>query len=282
MTRDDAKLYLPVIQAFAEGEVIQICSNGIWQDRPFSSSIEFTLRPVRYRIKPVEEQAPAGLSLCSECETLRGDKIDLVVQVAELTGEVSRLKGLLDIRDDEIVLLKAQVAEARAGHDEALEMREQAFTEREAACDDASFVRSVNTKLLTENSALKASGWRQFKDQRPTMDDADADGDVNILGADGVLANVHVFHAGGLDTAWWRPTASPITLSPFGRWMQALTPSERDRFDSNGSLTAIWNSIEKFNQKQNPGDPAKPPTRPAGEGVIIHQLPSQGGSPRHS
>jgi hypothetical protein len=168
-------------------------------------------------------------SLCSECETLRGDKIDLVVQVAELTGEVSKLKGLLDIRDDEIVLLKSHLAKAVEEIDQLREdIGAQSMHIREAdrrrgeAEVDAAFVRSVNTKLLTENSALKASGWRQFKDQKPTMDDAD-------------------------------PTASPAPLSQFSQWVRSLTYTQREVFSSNGNLRPVWDSIEKFNQNPEPG-----------------------------
>jgi len=110
------------------------------------------------------------------------------------------------------------------------------------------------------------TGWRQFKDQKPTMDDSDARGCIMMCGADGRLGIIRVRDADQFDTAWWRPTMSPITLTPLGQWMQGLTPSELGRFNVNGNLSAIWESIEKFNQKQNPGDPAKPPTRPAGEG----------------
>lgn len=50
MTRDEAKQFLPIIQAYADGETIQVKGHdGKWFD---NDQINFTSKPNTYRIKP--------------------------------------------------------------------------------------------------------------------------------------------------------------------------------------------------------------------------------------
>ena len=58
MTREDAKELLPIIQAFAEGEDIQIATAGEWKDVDESWAILFTEPPHCYRIKPKQKYRP--------------------------------------------------------------------------------------------------------------------------------------------------------------------------------------------------------------------------------
>ena len=58
MTREEAKNLLPIIQAFAEGEDIQIATAGEWKDVDESWAILFTEPPHCYRIKPKQKYRP--------------------------------------------------------------------------------------------------------------------------------------------------------------------------------------------------------------------------------
>lgn len=51
MNREQAKQLLPIIQAFADGETVQINCEGCWRDMAFESPI-FDGPPSVYRIKP--------------------------------------------------------------------------------------------------------------------------------------------------------------------------------------------------------------------------------------
>ena len=57
MTREEAKELLPIIQAFAEGKMIEIYDNREWQDL-IIGSIKFDCKPSRYRIKPEPKYRP--------------------------------------------------------------------------------------------------------------------------------------------------------------------------------------------------------------------------------
>lgn len=49
MNKDNAKDYLPLVQALAEGRVIQIEIDGVWVD---GKEFQFVDKPWEYRIKP--------------------------------------------------------------------------------------------------------------------------------------------------------------------------------------------------------------------------------------
>lgn len=57
MTREEAKQLLPIIQAFAEGKAIEICSHGIWEDIHIENPY-FDCGPSCYRIKPEPKYRP--------------------------------------------------------------------------------------------------------------------------------------------------------------------------------------------------------------------------------
>ena len=56
MTREEAKEYLPIIKAFAEGKTIQYHSGIGWVN--IKSVISFTESPTQYRIKPEPKYRP--------------------------------------------------------------------------------------------------------------------------------------------------------------------------------------------------------------------------------
>lgn len=56
MTREEAKEFLPIIQAFAEGKTIQVQENeGYWRD---ADVLHFNYDTCRYRIKPEPKYRP--------------------------------------------------------------------------------------------------------------------------------------------------------------------------------------------------------------------------------
>lgn len=58
MNRQQAKEFLPIIQAFAEGKIIQIKAlDGLWHDDN-GGDIRFYANPKNYRIKPVQKYRP--------------------------------------------------------------------------------------------------------------------------------------------------------------------------------------------------------------------------------
>ena len=58
MTREEAKELLPIIQAFADGKVIQFrCKTGEWLDI-INNEFDFILSPDDYRIKPEPKYRP--------------------------------------------------------------------------------------------------------------------------------------------------------------------------------------------------------------------------------
>ena len=57
MNKSDAKHYLPLVQALAEGKTIQIRDGGEWSDMV---TTDFTLPPHVYRIKPEPREVWIG------------------------------------------------------------------------------------------------------------------------------------------------------------------------------------------------------------------------------
>ena len=55
MTREEAKVLLPIIQAFAEGKVIEYCNNGNWVEQ---ENFGFMDNVWNYRIKSKSEYRP--------------------------------------------------------------------------------------------------------------------------------------------------------------------------------------------------------------------------------
>ena len=55
MTREEAKEMLPIIQAWADGKIIQVREKGRWVELCID---DFTRSPDRYRIKPESQYRP--------------------------------------------------------------------------------------------------------------------------------------------------------------------------------------------------------------------------------
>jgi hypothetical protein len=51
MNKENAHLYLPLVQALADGKTIQVKQNGIWKDCS-DLNLVFGFEPHEYRIKP--------------------------------------------------------------------------------------------------------------------------------------------------------------------------------------------------------------------------------------
>jgi hypothetical protein len=57
MTKENAHLYLPLVQALAEGKTVQLSIAGRWTDK---YEYSFGNDPESYRIKPEEQPRPLG------------------------------------------------------------------------------------------------------------------------------------------------------------------------------------------------------------------------------
>jgi len=58
MTKENAYLYLPLVQALADGKTIECFSHeGIWQE---AHDLDFSYASARYRIKPEPVTVPLG------------------------------------------------------------------------------------------------------------------------------------------------------------------------------------------------------------------------------
>ena len=58
MTREEAKELLPIIQAFADGNTIQIKKEGDWLEVGENTEVYFSESPSDYRIKPESKYRP--------------------------------------------------------------------------------------------------------------------------------------------------------------------------------------------------------------------------------
>lgn len=60
MTREEAKEYLPIMQAYSEGKVIQakLITNGKWVDIDDEEELTLSCPPSDYRIKPEPKYRP--------------------------------------------------------------------------------------------------------------------------------------------------------------------------------------------------------------------------------
>ena len=56
MTRENAKALLPIIQAWADGAVVEIMEFGVWSQA--AASVHFDMNPSCYRIKPTPKLRP--------------------------------------------------------------------------------------------------------------------------------------------------------------------------------------------------------------------------------
>lgn len=52
MNRSNAALYLPLVQALADGKTLQYRYNGKWNSTHVDSEFKWSLSPSRYRVKP--------------------------------------------------------------------------------------------------------------------------------------------------------------------------------------------------------------------------------------
>lgn len=60
MTREQAKELLPVIEAWANGQVVQVHQFGKWSDVEVLETLDWTKTPSHYRLKPTPKRVPLG------------------------------------------------------------------------------------------------------------------------------------------------------------------------------------------------------------------------------
>lgn len=91
MLRENAKQFLPIITAFAEGKIIEIKTDGEWE--AIIGEIKFNANPELYRIKPEPkmrpwklEEIPIGaIARRKTCKDL-GERIAQVIIAADITN----------------------------------------------------------------------------------------------------------------------------------------------------------------------------------------------------
>ena len=89
MTREQAKVLLPIIQAFAEGKTIEYCNNGNWVEQ---ENFGFMDNVWNYRIKPESEYRP--FKNAEECwQEMQKHQPFGWVRV------INRYKNILELRD---------------------------------------------------------------------------------------------------------------------------------------------------------------------------------------
>lgn len=86
MNKDNAKLYLPLVQALADGKVLQMKTySGIWADVRQDVALTFSNPASDYRIKP-EPRKLYGVF------NRHGDLIRSCVSMSDATNAVNRLQ----------------------------------------------------------------------------------------------------------------------------------------------------------------------------------------------
>lgn len=85
MNKDNAKLYLPLVQALADGKVLQMKTySGIWADVRQDVALTFSNPASDYRIKPEPRKLYGVFNRA-------GDLIKSCVSMADATGTVNWL-----------------------------------------------------------------------------------------------------------------------------------------------------------------------------------------------
>ena len=97
MTREEAKQLLPIIQAFAEGKIIQVLDEGEWFDL---REPDFKKSTNRYRIKPEQEYRPFKTQ--EECwnEMLKHQPFGYIKR--KENNEITQITGMNTVHYEEL------------------------------------------------------------------------------------------------------------------------------------------------------------------------------------
>lgn len=117
MNRKEAKKILPIITAYAEGKVIQVCINtGIWADSDSISLYSLCAWPDGYRIKPEPTYRPFKDG--AECwETVKNEGFDWV----KIKGDPTNLSVGIAVVNECEMFLSGAYSEKGIGYEEAFE-----------------------------------------------------------------------------------------------------------------------------------------------------------------
>ena len=117
MTREELKKALPIITAYAEGKVIQVCINtGIWEDSDGINIYNLCAWPDAYRIKPEPTYRPFKDG--AECwETVQKDGFDWV----KIKGDPTNLSVGIAVVNESDVILSGSLSEEPLGYEEEFE-----------------------------------------------------------------------------------------------------------------------------------------------------------------
>ena len=117
MTREELKKVMPILTAFVEGKVIQVCTKtGIWADCDGISLYSLCSWTEGYRIKPEPTYRPFKDG--AECwETVQKDGFDWV----KINGDPTNLSvGIAEVNESNVILSGSR-SEEPLGYEEAFE-----------------------------------------------------------------------------------------------------------------------------------------------------------------
>ena len=101
MTREEAKELLPIIQAFAEGKIIQFrCKTGEWLN--ILNEFDFTLSPDDYRIKPEPKYRPFQTQ--DECWKEMHKHSDFGWVNCKYTGNLASIGNISEKKDKKLFI----------------------------------------------------------------------------------------------------------------------------------------------------------------------------------
>jgi plasmid maintenance system antidote protein VapI len=196
------------------------------------------------RDKLVTECAQLKHRLGATEEAWSNDRKHFSVRTKELENTISQLQLSRTRRQErQMTLIQENAALTKANSNLKLDC--DATHERANALWKAGQASEAKVRELVAEGA----GWTKFSDRRPTIEDADINGMVMCMAVDGGLFTSHVNSTFGLVSAMWRPTNSPLPVSPFVKWKRSLTEDQIHDFGGPGSLDAIWGSLRDFNPK---------------------------------
>lgn len=183
----------------------------------------------------------------------------------------ARHSDLAETSYPEIEKLKSELESVRAALHIVTRERDTGSSNYTRVCNERDDERAECDKRMTAIRALEAANkdlaeklqmatdecnriarhggknwWVKFSGRKPTLDDADAAGNIFCVGVDGVFFVIPIETRSFPTNAMWRPADLPVPIPPFVRWKRSLTDSQIEDFGGVYNLDEVWKSISKF------------------------------------